>query len=83
METTPTREKRKYCSGNKALEDKGSKRFRLPMDGEFETEESVMNPSWALQEVLRDVHASLDLLTEARNETNRLLGELITALESS
>lgn len=53
------------------------------MDGEFETEESVMNPSWALQEVLRDVHASLDLLTEARNETNRLLGELITALESS
>lgn len=55
----------------------------MPAVEEIETEGRSMVTSWAMQEVLQDVHVSLNLLTEARNETNRLLGELIVALESS
>lgn len=53
------------------------------MDEEVETEERRMAESRAMQEMLQGVHAALNLLTEARNETNRLLGELIEVLESS
>lgn len=53
------------------------------MDEEVQAEERKMAMSWATQEILQGVHASLDLLTEARNETNRLLEELIAVLQSS
>lgn len=55
----------------------------MPTVEELEMEERSTVISQEIQEVLQDVHASLNLLTEARNETNRLLGELIVALESS
>lgn len=69
-------------------EDRNVKRLKLPVDEEIvlftvEREQRTTIASRTLQEVLQGVHVSLNLLTESRNETNRLLGELIVAVENS
>lgn len=53
------------------------------MDKDVGIKEEEIAVSWAMQEILQEVQVSLDLLNEAREETNHLLERLLRIMELS